>query len=104
MTQPDISIDSQALRGHARMIDEVADMCGEAFAAAGHLNLRDEVYGEWPGRLIVPLMNIAQDHAVQELRGGADATSHLADVVRAVADDADITDERAAQRVREAGS
>jgi hypothetical protein len=104
MTQPDISLDSAALRAHARMIDQVADMFDEVAAAAGHINLHDEVYGEWPGKLIVPLMNIAQDHASQELRGGTDATSHLAEVVRAVADDADITDRGAAQRLREAGS
>ena len=104
MSQPDIKLDAEALRGHARMVDEVAAMCDEAAAAAGHLNLRDEVYGEWPGRLIVPFLNVAQDHASSELRAGTDATSHLAQVLRAVADDATMTDHRAAGRLREAGS
>ena len=30
MTQPNIKLDSEALRAHARMIDEAAAMCGEA--------------------------------------------------------------------------
>ncbi|WP_143162887.1 hypothetical protein [Couchioplanes caeruleus] len=79
-------------------------MFDEVKAAAGYLNLHDEVYGEWPGRLIVPLLNIAQDHAVDELSTGTDATSHLAQLLRSVADDADITDGAAARRIREAGS
>lgn len=104
MTQPDIELDAQALRQHAQKVDKAADMLDEAVAAAGYLNLHDEVYGEWPGKLIVPLFNIAQDHAVQELRSGTDTTSHLADILRAVADDADLTDSAAAQRIRGAGS
>lgn len=104
MTQPDIELDSQALRRHAQMVDQVADMFDEVAAAAGFLNLHDEVYGEWPGKLIVPLLNVAQDHAVQELRSGTDATAHLAELLRSVADDADLTDGAAARRIREAGS
>lgn len=100
MTQPDIHLDAAALRDHARMVDEVAAMCDEAVAAAGYLDLHDEVYGEWPGKLIVPLINPAQDAALQELRQGTDATAHLAELVRAVADDADTTDSAAAQRFR----
>jgi hypothetical protein len=104
MTQPDVRIDSDALRAHARMVDEAGAMCGEAAAAAGYLNLHDEVYGAWCGPLVVPLLNIAQDWAFDELRQGADATAHLADVLRAVAADADTTDGAAARRIREAGS
>ena len=102
MTQPDIRLDSAALRAHARMVDEAAAMCGEASSGAAYLDLHDEVYGEWPGKLFVPLINPVQDWALRELRQGADATSHLGELVRAVADDADITDGNAAQRFREA--
>ena len=104
MTQPDISLDAETLRAHARIVEEVANMCGEAASAAGVLNLHDEVYGEWPGKLIVPFLNLAQDHASSVLCTGTDATSHLAQVLRAVADDATMTDGNAAQRIREAGS
>lgn len=100
MTQPDISLDSEALRSHARMVDEAAEMCGEATAGAGYLDLHDEVYGEWPGKFFVPLINPAQDWALRELRQGADATTHLAELLRAVAADSDTTDNAAAQRFK----
>jgi hypothetical protein len=102
MSQPDIKLDSEALRAHARMVDEAAAMCGEAASGAGYLDLHDEVYGEWPGKLFVPLINPAQDWALRELRQGTDATSHLAELVRSVADGADTTDSNAALRFREA--
>lgn len=101
MTQPEIKLDSEALRAHARMVDEAAAMCGEATSGAAYLDLHDEVYGEWPGKLFVPLINFVQDWALRELRQGSDATSHLAELVRAVADDADTTDSHAAQRFRD---
>ena len=102
MTQPDIKLDAEALRTHARMVDEAAAMCGEAASGASYLDLHDEVYGAWPGKLFVPLINPAQDWALRELRQGADATGHLAELVRAVADDADTTDSTVARRFREA--
>jgi hypothetical protein len=101
MTQPDIRLDTEALRAHARMVDEAAAMCGEAAGGAAYLDVHDEVYGEWCGKLFVPLINPAQDWALQELRQSADATSHLAELVRAVADDADTTDSAAAPRFRD---
>ena len=101
MTQPDIELDPEMLRAHARMVEEAARMCGEAASGAAYLDLHDEVYGEWPGKLFVPLINPAQDWALREIRQGADATSHLAELVRAVADDADTADGTAARRFRE---
>jgi hypothetical protein len=101
MTQPDIKLDSEALRAHARMVDEAAAMCGEATSGAAYLDLHDEVYGEWPGKLFVPLINPAQDWALRELRQGADAISHLAELIRAVAADADTADNTAARRFRD---
>lgn len=101
MTQPDVRLDSEALRAHARMVDEAAAMCGEAASGAAYLDLHDEVYGEWPGKIFVPLINPIQNWALQELRHGADATSHLAGLVRSVADDADTTDGHAAKRLRD---
>ena len=102
MTQPDFTLDADALRAHSRMIDEVAAMCDEAAGGAAYLDLHDEVYGQWPGKLFVPLINPVQDWALRELRQGADATSHLAQLVRSVADAAVATDSAAAQRFRQA--
>lgn len=102
MSPPDIELDAEALRAHARMVDEAAAMCGEAAGGAAYLDLHDEVYGEWPGPLFVPLINPAQEWALREIRQGTDATSHLAALVRTVADDADTTDGNAAGRFRSA--
>lgn len=103
MSQPDVRIDTEALRSHARMVDEAASMCDEAVAAGRYLDLHDEVYGEWCGKLFVPLINPAQDWALQELRSGVDATSHLAELLRSVAGSVDTTDGAVTQRLREAG-
>src|SRR3954452_6689995 len=100
MTQPDIKLDSEALRAHARAVDEAAAMCGEAAGGAAYLDLHDEVYGQWPGKLFVPLINPFQDWALREIRQGTDATSHLAELLRSVADGVDLTDSAAAQRFR----
>ena len=96
----DISIDAEGVRRHARTVDEAAAMAGEAADGAAYIDLHDEVYGEWPGKLFVPLINPFQEYALQQIRGGADATSHLAEVLRAVADDHTTTDDSAAQRFR----
>src|SRR4051812_5281690 len=101
MSHPDIKLDAEALRAHAGMVDEAAAMCGEATSGTAYLDLHDEVYGEWPGKLFVPLINPVQDWALRELRQGADATSRLAELVRAVAEDADTTDSHSAQRFRD---
>lgn len=103
MNQPDLRIDTEALREHAQLVDHVADMFEEVAAAARHLDLHDEVYGEWPGKLIKPLLDVVQDHVLQELRNGTGATSHLADLVRSVASDVDTTDGDAAQRFWQGG-
>lgn len=100
MTQPQIRIDTVAVRRHAQSVDDVARMCDEAASAAGYLDLHDEVYGHFAGPFIAPLLNMAQDAVGRELRQGADATAHLADLLRAVADNNDATDGTAAQRFR----
>jgi hypothetical protein len=100
MTQPDIKLDSAALRSHATMVDEAAHMCDEAASAAKYVDGQDGAYGLLCGRLVGLYMNPLQDWALRELRSSADATAHLAQLVRAVADDADTTDATAAQRFR----
>jgi hypothetical protein len=101
MSQPDIEIDVTALRDHARMVDEAASMCDEAVAGAHYVDLHDEVYGVLCSPLALSFINPLQDLAVRELRTSADATSHLADLLRTVAASNDVTDSHAAQRFRE---
>ena len=101
MTQPEIRIDSDALRKHAQMVDEAGNMCDEAVAGAQYVDLHDEVYGVLCSPLALPFINPLQNWAVREMRSGADATSHLADLLRGVAADADTTDGNVARRFRE---
>ena len=101
MTQPEIRVDSEALRRHARMVDETGTMCDEAVAGAQYVGLHDEVYGILCSPLALPFINPLQDWAVREMRSCADATSHLAELLRAVADDADSADGNVARRFRE---
>jgi hypothetical protein len=99
MTQPDIQLSTEEVRRHARMVDEAAAMCQEAVAGAEYLDLHDEVYGILCSPLFLPIINPLQDMALTELRGGADATAHLAVLLRTLADNVDITDSEAACRI-----
>jgi len=103
MSQPDVQLDSAALRSHALMVDEAARMCDEAVGAANYVDMHDEVYGMLCSPMALKFINPLQDWALQELRSGVDATAHLAELLRAVADDADTTDAAAARRLREGG-
>ncbi|MBL7258194.1 type VII secretion target [Paractinoplanes lichenicola] len=99
----DVYIDSAALRAHAKMVDEAARMCDEATAGAEYVDLHDEVYGLLCSPLALPFIQPLQDFALQELKTGADATAHVAELLRAVSDDADMTDSNVAGRFK-AGS
>lgn len=100
MTQPDIKLSTAEVREHARMVDEAAAMCREAVAGAEYVDLHDEAYGVLCSPLFLPLIQPLQDAALSELRAGADATAHLADLLRTLADNVDITDGAAAQRLK----
>ncbi|MEU4424629.1 type VII secretion target [Actinoplanes sp. NPDC024001] len=100
MTQPHLDLAPDGLRAHARLVDEAATMCDEAVSGAEYLDLRGEVYGQFCGRFVVGLLNPLEDWALQELRQGRDATQHLADLVRAIADTVAVTDEAAARQIR----
>ncbi|MDI6100957.1 type VII secretion target [Actinoplanes sp. NEAU-A12] len=97
MAVPELHIDVEAVGSHATMVDNIADMLAEVAAATSYLDQHDEVYGEWPSVLILPFLNMAQDHAVQEMRTGTDATAHLADLLRALTVNISLTDSEAAQ-------
>lgn len=100
MGVPELHLDVEAVTSHAKMVDDVANMLDEVATAASYLDQHDEVYGEWPSTLILPFLNMAQEHAVQELRTGTDATAHLADLLRAIAAGVGITDGEAAAILR----
>ncbi len=103
MTQPDISLSTAEVRAHAGMVDEAAVMCQEAVGGAEYVDLHDEAYGEWCSRIFLPIIQPVQDWAVREIRSGADATAHLADLLRTLAHNVDVTDAGAAARIRDSG-
>lgn len=96
----DIYLDSAALRQHAKMVDEAARMAGEATSGAEYIDMHDEVYGVLCSPLALPFLQPLQDWAVRELKTGADATAHVAELLRAVADDSDMTDDNVAGRFK----
>ncbi|MBE1488104.1 type VII secretion target [Plantactinospora soyae] len=99
MTAPDIKLSTEEVRSHSRMVDEAAAMCQEAVSGAQYVDMHDEVYGILCSPLFLPIIQPLQDTALTEIRNGADATAHLADLLRTLADNVDITDQAAAQRL-----
>jgi hypothetical protein len=100
MTQPDIELSTDEVRQHARMVEEAATMCREAAAGADYVDLHDEVYGVLCSPLFLPIVNPLQDIAAREIQNGAEATAHLAVLLRTMADNVDITDSEAARRLK----
>ncbi|MEU4162444.1 hypothetical protein [Actinoplanes sp. NPDC026670] len=96
MAEPEVRLDTDAVARHADEVDGIAESLSEVAAAVTHLDQQDDIYGEWPSRLILPFLNDAQEHAVHEMRTGTDATSHLADLLRALTVDIGLTDAEAA--------
>ncbi len=95
----DIKLSTEEVRRHAGMVDEAAAMLQEATGGAEYIDLHDEVYGVLCSPLFLPLIEPFQDLSVQEIRNGTDATSHLAELLRTMADNVDITDSEAACRI-----
>lgn len=96
MAEPELHLDVDAVSRHAAEVDALTDMLSEVANAAAHLDQQDDIYGEWPSKLILPFLNDAQGQAVQQTRAGAEATSHLADLLRALTVDVSLTDREAA--------
>jgi hypothetical protein len=96
MAALELRLDVDAVSHHATEVDALTDKLSEVASAAAHLDQQDEIYGEWPSKLILPFLNDAQEQAVQQTRAGAEATSHLADLLRALTIDISLTDHEAA--------
>ncbi|MBO3737897.1 hypothetical protein [Actinoplanes flavus] len=96
MAEPELRLNVEAVTSHAAEVDEIADILDEVTAACAHLDQHDEVYGEWPSKLILPILNTAQEDVSLRMRTGTDATSHLANLLRALTVDISLTDHEAA--------
>ncbi|GGK73756.1 type VII secretion target [Mangrovihabitans endophyticus] len=103
MTQPDIKLSAEAVRRHAGAVDETADMIDEGLAGAAHVQASAESYGTLVGPQFTGLLNPFQDHAIGEIRQAATATQRLADTLRAMAADFDLSDAQAARRIAGSG-
>ncbi|OJF14852.1 type VII secretion target [Couchioplanes caeruleus] len=99
MTQPDIELSSGAVRKHAGAVDGVADMLNEALAGAAYVQASAESYGKMVGGLFTGILNPFQDRSIGEMKNAVSATQGLADALRAMADDFDMTDAEAARRI-----
>lgn len=99
MTQPNIKLSSEAVRRHAGAVDEVADMIDECLAGAAHVQASVDSYGQLAGGLFTSILNPFQEHAIGELKSAVSASQALADTLRAMAADFDMTDAEAARRI-----
>lgn len=96
-----IDLPTEEVRRHARDVDEVARMLDEARAAAAHVRASTESYGYLVGPLFTHFhLNPRGDEAIDAFRKAVDGAQALADKLRAMADDFDRSDERAADRMR----
>ncbi|WP_250000928.1 type VII secretion target [Actinoplanes sp. M2I2] len=96
-----IEVPPEEVRRHARDVDEAGRMLDEARAAAAHVRVSSNAYGYFVGALIANFyMNPHADEAIAAYQKTVDGMNGLADQVRAMADDYDHSDERAADRVR----
>jgi hypothetical protein len=99
MTQPNIKLSSEEVRRHARAVDETSAMLDEGLAGAGVVQASTESYGVLVGGQFTAILNPFQDHAIGEMKKAVSATQALADTLRAMADDFDLSDEAAARRL-----
>jgi hypothetical protein len=99
VSQPDIKLSSAEVRKHAGVVDQTSAMIDECLTGAAHVQASTESYGRLVGPQFTAILNPFQDNAIGELKKAVSATQALADALRAVADDFDISDEAAARRL-----
>lgn len=100
MTQPDIQLSTSEVRRHGSVIDDVAVLYREAADAAAHVDMHDEVYGVLCSPMFLPLIKGLETLTSWEIARAAKATSHLAELMRILADSIDRTDAAAAERIQ----
>lgn len=98
MTQPDIRINADAMRRHAQVVDETGAMIDKGAQAGAWVRASNDAYGLMFGWYAEKL-NPVQDDLISAIKEAASAAQTLADLLRATADDMDITDENAARRL-----
>lgn len=74
-------------------------MLDEALAGAAYVRASNESYGQLVGPLFTSILNPVQDYAIGEMKHAVSTTQTLADKLRAVAANLDISDSEAARRL-----
>jgi excreted virulence factor EspC (type VII ESX diderm) len=96
-----IDLPTGEVRRHALDVDEVGRMLGEARSAASYIRASTGAYGHLVGPLFTNLyLNPHGDEAIASYDKAVDGMQALADLLRAMADDFDHSDERAADRLK----
>src|SRR5689334_19352430 len=96
-----LEIPPEEVRRHARDVDETARMLDEARAAAAHVRVSGKAYGWLLGALISHnYLNPHADEAIAAYQRTVDGMEALAGQVRAMADDFEHSDDRAAERIK----
>lgn len=101
MTSPDIRLSTDEVRRHAAAVDEAGNMLSEALAGAEYVRASNESYGQLVGSRFTGVLNPVQDQAIHRIRHAVTATQNLADLLRVMAANLDITDREAARRLGE---
>jgi len=99
VTNPDIRLSTGEVRRHAASVEEASRMLDEALAGASHVRASNESYGQLVGPLFTSILNPVQDHAIDEIKHAVIATQSLAELLRTMASNLDLSDQQAAHRL-----
>ncbi len=100
MTQPDVDLVTAQIREHAGRVDQQAELIKQAHRAAHEVSMHTDAYGIICSPIIVPLLKFFEGDAVTSIGETATTVESLADLLRVVATNTDVTDEIARNRMR----
>jgi len=96
---PDIAVDPELIRSHARLVDDVAAMFDEARAGVGQILTGHDAFGQLCSPLLVGLLDGHQQSMLDKLHTAVSATQALADKLRDTATGLECADDNAAVRL-----
>lgn len=98
MTQPDIHINAEAIRRHARVVDQTSAAIDKGAQAGAWVRASNDAYGLMFG-WFAERLHPTQEDLVGAIKDAATAAQALADLLRATAGDMDVADDNAARRL-----
>ncbi len=100
MSSPDIKVDTNEVRQHARRIDAHADGVMEAHSAAKQVSMDDNAYGVICSFLPKYWINDLENSASQGIGAGTELLTGSAQALRVLADNLDEADRAAAEKIK----